>query len=69
MVRFVFYTIRNNNHAVCFIISLEKEKRVKSGSDGEVTSSSQSESSTSLASLKGGGKPDAMSLYCATLQC
>ncbi|XP_058855614.1 low density lipoprotein receptor adapter protein 1-B-like [Acipenser ruthenus] len=32
----------------------EKEKRVKSGSDGEVTSSSQSESSTSLASLKGG---------------
>lgn len=32
----------------------EKEKRVKSGSDGEVTSSSQSESSASLASLKGG---------------
>ncbi|MGH0179779.1 UNVERIFIED_CONTAM: hypothetical protein FKN15_002437 [Acipenser sinensis] len=34
----------------------EKEKRVKSGSDGEVTSSSQSESSASLASLKGGEK-------------
>nr|XP_015204142.1 PREDICTED: low density lipoprotein receptor adapter protein 1 isoform X2 [Lepisosteus oculatus] len=32
----------------------EKEKRVKSGSDGEVASSSQSESSASLASLKGG---------------
>ncbi|MBN3293652.1 ARH protein, partial [Polypterus senegalus] len=32
----------------------EKEKRLKSGSDGEVASSSQSESSASLASLRGG---------------
>ncbi|XP_035284714.1 low density lipoprotein receptor adapter protein 1-B-like [Anguilla anguilla] len=32
----------------------EKEKWVKSGSDGEVTSSSQSERSASIASLKGG---------------
>ncbi|KAJ8387525.1 hypothetical protein AAFF_G00156260 [Aldrovandia affinis] len=32
----------------------EKEKWVKSGSDGEVTSSSQSERSASFASLKGG---------------
>ncbi|XP_045579203.1 low density lipoprotein receptor adapter protein 1-B isoform X2 [Salmo salar] len=33
----------------------DKEKRVKSGSDGEGASSSQSESSASLGSLKGGG--------------
>uniref|UniRef100_A0A8C4XD67 Low density lipoprotein receptor adaptor protein 1a n=1 Tax=Erpetoichthys calabaricus TaxID=27687 RepID=A0A8C4XD67_ERPCA len=38
----------------------EKEKRLKSGSDGEVASSSQSESSASLASLRGGG----MALFC-----
>lgn len=34
----------------------EKEKRVKSGSDGEGASSSQSDSSASLGSLKGGGE-------------
>ncbi|XP_028250972.1 low density lipoprotein receptor adapter protein 1b isoform X1 [Parambassis ranga] len=33
----------------------EKEKRVKSGSDGEGASNSQSDSSASLGSLKGGG--------------
>ena len=34
----------------------EKEKRVKSGSDGEGASNSQSDSSASLGSLKGGGE-------------
>lgn len=34
----------------------EKEKRVKSGSDGEGASNSQSEGSASLGSLKGGGE-------------
>ncbi|KAM8833078.1 low density lipoprotein receptor adapter protein 1b isoform X1 [Synchiropus splendidus] len=34
----------------------EKEKRVKSGSDGEAASSSQSESSASIGSMKGGGE-------------
>uniref|UniRef100_A0A8C7G6A6 Low density lipoprotein receptor adaptor protein 1b n=1 Tax=Oncorhynchus kisutch TaxID=8019 RepID=A0A8C7G6A6_ONCKI len=42
----------------------DKEKRVKSGSDGEGASSSQSESSASLGSLKGGG--DMFAFHCFT---
>uniref|UniRef100_A0A4W5NTP9 Low density lipoprotein receptor adaptor protein 1b n=1 Tax=Hucho hucho TaxID=62062 RepID=A0A4W5NTP9_9TELE len=42
----------------------DKEKRVKSGSDGEGASSSQSESSASLGSLKGG--VDMFAFHCFT---
>uniref|UniRef100_A0A8C7UKS6 Low density lipoprotein receptor adaptor protein 1b n=1 Tax=Oncorhynchus mykiss TaxID=8022 RepID=A0A8C7UKS6_ONCMY len=42
----------------------DKEKRVKLGSDGEGASSSQSESSASLGSLKGGG--DMFAFHCFT---